>query len=449
MRRYVLFISLIFVIVSCKKEIIELTPHSPVNTTPTNPVIPTIVDSSVVLKSQEISFSQIGVSTDSLYQTLLFSTAGALNYVINGTEHLILTPSLPKRNLSPLHFVKKDSTWVFSGNSYEVKLGNPRNYKIDKDGTIYYAEQGLEPPNEKLPFGDLWKVTTNGYNLIWNRISNQKSFFHDVGIGDINNDGKTDVVGASLGTNYTDWLNEGLLPFISNGESFIEGRDMLPLTYLKQGAGATLVADLDNDGKSEIVQGDYALGSWRNMNERFSLLIFTQTNGKYVSYKKAELGLWATDPSVGATSIKTIDFDKDGDLDLAVAYETNISTNGIQIFENKGNLNFVANQYIVSTFQQMQFREFEVIDINKDGYFDIVTHPFHYGNLFRKSDGSIILQNNILINNNSKFDYYNKPISVKINPGFMKGFLINNKLKFIGVEYNDGKFKIHEVIINI
>ena len=442
-----LYLFLLIVFVSCSKEGGYIVLTKKLVEQPTT-VVPIYVDTTISLRTQEISFSQNGVTTDSLYHTLQYSTAGALNYVINGVEHLILTPSLSTRNLSPLHFVKKDTNWVFTGSSDEVKLGNPRNYKIDNDGTIYYAEQGLEySPNGKLPYGDLWKVTTNGDNLNWYKISNQKSFFHDVAIGDIDNDGKTDVVGAHLGTNYTDWLNEGLLLFLNKNGLYNEGRDLLPFTDLKQGASATLIADLNKDGKNEIIQGDYGLGSWRTMSDRFSLLIFTQTNGKYQSYSKTELGVWI-EPSVGATSIKSLDYDNDGDLDLAVAYETNKNTNGIQIFENKGNLNFTAGQYIETSFNSNQFREFEIIDVNKDGYFDIVTHPFHYGNLFRTSDG-IILQNNILINNKSKFEFLTKSLPVKINPGFMKGFYIKNNLKFIGVEYKDNKFKIHEVIVRI
>ncbi len=437
----------ILTIISCEKQVIEPV-KQPVTLPPVNTTITVKVDTTITLKSQEISFNQSGVSTDSLYNTLLFSTAGALNYTINGVEHLILTPSLQTRNLSPIHFVKKDTSWVFVGSSDEVKLGNPRNYKIDKDGTIYYAEQGLEySPNGRLPFGDLWRVKTNGDILTWTKISNQKSFFHDIAIGDINNDGRTDVIGAHLGTNYENWLNEGLLPFISKDSYYEEAPDYLYFTNLKQGAGAALIVDLNKDGKNEIIQGDYALGSWRTMSDRFSLLIFSQVNGRYNSVVKPELGAW-TEPSVGATSIKSSDFDNDGDLDLAVAYETNKNTNGLQIFENKGNLIFVATQKIETSFNVNQFREFEIMDVDKDGFNDIVTHPFHYGNMFRTQTG-IILQNNILLNKNNKFIYCEKSLPVNINPGFMKGFMINNNLKFIGVEYRNGKFKIQEVIIKL
>ena len=41
------------------------------------------------------------------------------------------------------------------------------------------------------------------------------------------------------------------MPFLSSGNSFTEGRGFLPLTNLKQGAGATLIADLNNDGKND------------------------------------------------------------------------------------------------------------------------------------------------------------------------------------------------------
>ena len=156
-------VALLILFTSCNKVIeINLNPPAVVKPDTTATIVKS--DSTIVLTTQEISFSQNGVTTDSLYGSLTESTPGALNYVINGVEHLILTPSLPTRTLSPLHFVKKNGQWVFTGNSYEVSLGNPRNYKIDVDGTIYYAEQGLEySTNGKLPFGDLWKVTTYSF----------------------------------------------------------------------------------------------------------------------------------------------------------------------------------------------------------------------------------------------------------------------------------------------
>jgi hypothetical protein len=106
----------------------------------------------------------------------------------------------------------------------------------------------------------------------------------------------------------------------------------------------------------------------------------------------------------------------------------------------------------------MQFREFEISDINNDGYEDILIHPFHFGTDFRITNTygfnnygeGIKLQKTIWINKSGKFSFYDKELVFKnIKPGFMKGFFIGGKLKFIGVDNSNNKFKIHEVSIKI
>ena len=120
-----------------------------------------------------------------------------------------------------------------------------------------------------------------------------------------------------------------------------------------------------------------------------------------------------------------------------MAVEGSDLVNAVQIFLNDGKGIFLPGQIISFKFDDFQFREFELTDINQDGYVDILFHSFHYGKLFRINPSNISsgvkLQNNIWVNNKGTFEKYSKEINIpNIRPGFLKGFFINGKLKFIG-----------------
>ena len=256
-----------------------------------------------------------------------------------------------------------------------------------------------------------------------------------------------------MGSRFNPWKNDGLHSYLNNGNNtYDEAQDLVEPINKATGSGSVLSSDLDGDKIPEIIVADYAFNTnMFSMDSRYTFRILKYNkNLKQYIYAKVfqNMGIFVI-PRIGSTSIKSFDYDKDGDNDIAIAFEGD--KNGIEIWENVNNLDFKLSQSFGFRDDEMQFREFEISDINNDGFEDILLHPFHKGTNFYTTKG-IKLENCIWINKKGKFEFYDKQISIpSIYPGFMKGFYIGGKLKFIGAEYNNitNIFKIHEVIINI
>jgi hypothetical protein len=148
--------------------------------------------------------------------------------------------------------------------------------------------------------------------------------------------------------------------------------------------------------------------------------------------------------------MKALDFDKDGDLDIALAYEaTNI--NGVEIWTNNGSGDFsYSNMKLEYSSSSLQFREFEVVDADGDGWQDIVLNSWN-GNLFRTSNngfGDVLLHNLVWKNNKGKYEKLTKEQKLPFSqvPAYLKSYNINGKLKFIGIKGNvDGTLLLTEI----
>ena len=96
------------------------------------------------------------------------------------------------------------------------------------------------------------------------------------------------------------------------------------------------------------------------------------------------------------------------------------------------------------TQNELQFREFSVLDVNNDGSLDIILRPFHYGTLYRNSGNcwwnvdacnGIKLNHLIWINNgNGYFDYYNdKDLTIEgLLVDSIHPYMQNETLHFVG-----------------
>jgi len=407
--------------------------------------------------------------------------SGAVMYKVNGIEHIIQNTA---DSLSPaIHFIKDNITgkWVFENYYPEASVtGGFRNYVfVDTLGTIAFASTGSEAM-QPWPHGDMLLCRTQGTKLVWTRISNEKSFYHSIGMGDLNGDGLLDAVGVHMGTR-SNWY-EGPHIYTQNADiSFSQTRNFLDVSQYKglnNGLGSTYVGNLLGNKYPEIVLAEYGFNpSFNVMSNRQGFGIFTYDNAlkkyKYLS-SPSKLGAFS-DSTHGATSIKSADFNKDGNTDMAIATE-GYPAPRIQIWLGNGKGDFSPSQILsyqdtALPFPQsvMDFREFEIMDFDNDGWQDIVVHPYNIGYEFRINPGpmdnntnpygwkgsGIKLQNSIWKNNKGVFDKIkNNIILSNIRPDFMKGFMIDNNIRFFGFEMNAGNppnfnlFKLYDVSVH-
>jgi hypothetical protein len=466
MKRIIFALGLFCVVACTKSEITNTTP--PVNTTPSTPTPPPVVIQDYTINTTSFPLDISGFSAADMNTGIDGSVSGTFLYKQGSIEHLVVSPTLffyyPL--LPALHFIKKNNAWSLEKSYLDGAMGAGRNYEnMDTtNGTWAIADFGPELKAGNWPGGGIHVLKTNVESISYKNISATKSFYHSVSVGDLDNNGMKDVVGLNMGTT-GNWYGS-LHTYLQNLDgTFTEARnfynDGLNTWSVNKGAGAVLVLDVLGDKRPEIIRGDYGLNtSYQQQSDRYSIVIYSYDNnsGKYDVVKKpGPIGVYSNNDR-GTTSIKAGDFDNDGDNDLALATEgTNF--NGIEIWNNdgQGNFNPSANK-LEFTFEQMQFREFNIIDVDNDGWLDIVMNPFHYGKLFRvggsgfdKGTGGVYLNNLIWKNNKGNLALLTKQILVpNIKPAYLKGFKINGVFKFVGFETNgSSNVQLHEIGVNL
>lgn len=400
-----------------------------------------------------------GPIENSVHGEMEQSISNRFLYTVGNVVHMIITPSNRDNAYPLIHYIQKNNKWKLEGLYPEGAMTGARNYQlVDNNGTIVYCDFGTETV-QPWPGGHLYLIKTNGEKLVITKVTQHKSFYHSVSAGDFNNDGFIDVIGSHMGS-YNPWKGYGhesihIYTQTSNG-TFLENKNIMTLDESNywtdfKGTGSVLSYNLVGDERHEIVRATY----FTPQQYGIAIYKFSEQTKKYEIYDiPKEIGIFSQ--KVGATSMKPIDFDKDGDMDLAVAFEGYVG--GVQLFINN-NSKFTAGQRFEFTDIELQIREFEVGDYNSDGFQDIILHTFHEGRRWRvnwkpedRRGEGIKLNNLIWVNNNGKFEFSIKDIIImKIRPCDTKGFILNNKLIFNGLEnmgtdFNGVKFYQFEIL---
>jgi hypothetical protein len=381
-------------------------------------------------------------------------------YEVNGIQHIILTPNshIP---VPPIHMINKSGKWEYEGSYPEGSMDGARNYSIlDDKGTIAYANSGTEAV-QPWPLGDIFMVKTIGEKLEWKKVSPHKMFYHSVSGGYLDDNNEIDLVAIHMGGDNSSWKgDDGIVTFL-NGVEPIDKNFLPSSNELNNGiwpgvhhSGSILVSDIDNDGKSEIIRVDYGENkSYKNDRYSFAIYKYNSQDKKYYFYKTpSNLGLFDVNKfdNQGSTSIKTVKFNDDPYIDIIIASE-GINTCGIQVWYNDGKGNFTPGDYKIYNNTELQFREFEVGDIDRDGKMDVFLHPMSYGN---PKPPIVDLKRFILLNDNGKFKTYDKDLTLPIYPHVLKGFLIGGKLKLMGLRGlgDDGKnesFQLFDIELKV
>lgn len=433
---FLIFSLTISSIFSCSKQEDEnplVSNSNELKTTVKNTIIP--------LNLSDLSTSDIKISIDN-------SIPGTTLYSKDGNLHLIILPTLFYNEplIPALHFIKKNKEWIFESSYSDGSMGMGRDSEVfDDKGTIVFADHGLEPSQGIWPFGNLMISKINGEKLTWSTITKDRSFYHSISTGDLNNDGLKDLIGLNMGTrgNWTDNLH----PFIQKTDgTFQEDRKLISNSNWQgnYGAGAVLIANIMGDSRPEIIRADYVImPAFPSPRYSFSIFSYNPQTGNYEFIKTPGVFGFALQ-DFGVTSMKTIDYDKDGDLDIVLAYENFNRVNGVEIWTNNRNGDFTYSNFKLEySFDELQFREFEIVDVDEDGWPDIVLNPWT-GKQFKTvnvGNGDVFLHNFIWKNNNGKFQKLIQEQKISLNqvPTYMKAFVVNNKLKFIGITGNSDR----------
>ncbi len=394
-----------------------------------------------------------------LSKNLLQSVCGIVLYTVDNKEHLVIIPADDSIPGPSLHFIKKNNKWIYESYYKEVLLDGVRNYSfMDNKGTIAFAQHGTEAI-QPWPLGDILVMKTDGDKLKWQKLSKNKAFFHSLATGDMNNDGLMDVVGMHMGTDQKGWSGvDGFIPFTQKSDSnFDENKEIISDAHLdgtwkgNHQQGAIILADIMGDNRPELIKADYGQNpnpQFASIRYSFAIYKFNPVLKKYQFLKEnKELGVFKI-PEQGATSIKAADFNKDGFMDLAIASEGKTASGKpggyIQIWENDGVANFIPKQAIECVEDSFSFREFEVGDINNDGWQDIIMHGREH-HLVIGRNNKILLNKAVWMNEKGKLVPLTNEIEISRNTtpdgnlwnmGALKGFLLNGKLTFVGFEKN-------------
>jgi uncharacterized repeat protein (TIGR02543 family) len=391
----------------------------------------------------------------------------AIYYVRNGKEYIIdgsVNWNDPNNATLPLFRIRRgENQWVVDNIYSNVDLSDIRNHEMLKNGEgIAIGEHGPEWPNLPWPHSNLYLGKFSGDNILWEKVSEKKSFYHDIAVGDLNSDGMLDVAGAHMGSRFGNPDNPHIYFGKGNG-IYKEQISVLPSGDFPGGCcGDVEIVDFDGDSKNELLGigggTDYPFTSikiWKfnSGTQNFQLSKYISNPipsiapqaGSYNTLQKGNVSPTGGFTGNMPTNKRFYDLNKDGRKDMI------LESDGLTLWYNQGNETFTPfrlneqgkdlgayfeNYYAMSGY--------DVIDIENDNDPDIVTRIFTFGN--PNTTTGIDLRKLIYINDQGSFDrltstdYFlsNAQLSQQY-PNMLKAIVRNGYLWFIGPSFkNDG-----------
>ncbi len=176
-------------------------------------------------------------------------------------------------------------------------------------------------------------------------------------IVDLNKDGKNDVVALITQA----W--EKLVVYYNTGDDKFEETTLItfPAVY---GSSYFELTDFNNDGHPDILITNGDNWDYSNVPKPYhGVRIYLNDGENHFSESYFF-------PLYGCNEARAIDFDKDGDLDIAaIAFYSDQPTEGFVYLENDGQMNFTA--HFINETACGKWLTMDIGDFNQDGYQDI------------------------------------------------------------------------------
>jgi photosystem II stability/assembly factor-like uncharacterized protein len=367
----------------------------------------TLASSFIINSATSITAIVAGGSTGSISVTTQYGTAITLGFVYNSLPAPIITSFAPTSgpagttvtisgiNFNPVAanniiYFGASKAVIVSASATQILVQAPTGCTYKPITVLNTASQltgfSAQPFLVTFPGGG-GSFTPNSFEDVLNFFPTTSSFSSQIATGDFNEDGKPDIVIApNLGLKLTVYKNNstaGAMSFFEAGSYFTES------TGVK--IGAIVIADIDNDGKLDIITGRDS-----NFNSLGTISIIRNTSsGGNISFAP-KIDLIAGE---APKSLAINDIDGDGKPDI-VAARTYYGTPGLNysysIFKNTstaGNVTFTQR----NDFGTTSSSGIEIADVDNDHRPDIIVTQF-----FPK-DSTLSIYKNISTSGNFQF----------------------------------------------
>jgi len=312
--------------------------------------------------------NQLFVKTqnDELY-TLPATASPAVDYILKAPNvfNFITVGSIAPSDLA-------------QGSIYEMNL-NTDGWTIERDALarpVYGVWKDLE--NDAKPDFLLCNYGNNGGNISIYKDGDLESNPTLLGgsgarkleLVDLNHDGKLDVVALFCQG------NERLSVFYNKGNGQFESEKILIRFSPVMGSSYFELQDINGDGEMDLLMSNGDNWDYSSVPKPYHgfRLYLNQGDGVFMES-------WFY-PQYGAAKIMAVDFDQDGDLDLAtIAFYDDLQNPALQflLFENKGNLTF--HPKYVPEAALGKWISMDVGDIDADGDKDIALGAYAHNAL--------------------------------------------------------------------
>ncbi|MFC0168161.1 FG-GAP-like repeat-containing protein [Pseudoduganella danionis] len=282
------------------------------------------------------------------------------------------------------------------------------DFNHDGRTDMFVVDQGLEigNPNTGFPGGQNHLYLQDGNGVFQDVTAtlpgNAAAFNHVSSMADINGDGNLDIIVTRLGgPNFEGcgtffYLGDGKGQFSFTTAGLPEEIKYLPATQRNsasksidfQDAGSNGVADLDGDGRLDLVTGSY-IGPDQLTNS-YTIRVFKQgSDGQFVQQKwVGGLPTIFSGLTMGVCGINIGDLDGDGRNDIVIHWEGS-GIEAVEVLHNDGNLQFSdvtmswLGSYIVRNGSRQQDGHYEksyalteLQDVDHNGTLDLVLHTY-------------------------------------------------------------------------